>query len=361
MPYRIRDVAEQAGVSKSTVSRVLNSSSLVDRETRRRVLEVARKLNYYRNASAQQLARGGRSDFFGLLISDIENPVFPEMIKSFETAAASKGYDLFLCATNYDLNRTEAAVRKMIENGVRGVAIMTSSAPDELAQQLALRQIAVVVVDLEKTRQNVGSITIDYSGGVSEAAEHLAKLGHKKIAFISGPDERRSTRRYRETVIEALHQRKLKLEQIVESDQTLEGGRAAVWKLAQGSAAPTALICINDLTAIGAMTALREMGVQVPGQVSVLGCEDIYMARFVDPPLTTVKLDRKGLGKMAFDMLEGMSRSKQRKGTKTVLETLLIVRSSTAACSPGATPWTRPSSGPNGFAKHQVPTPTLHS
>jgi DNA-binding LacI/PurR family transcriptional regulator len=350
MQYKIRDVAEQAGVSKSTVSRVLNQSSLVDPETRRRVLETARQMNYYRNASAQQLARGGRSDFFGLLISDIENPVFPEMIKSFETAAASKGYDLFLCATNYDVDRTEAAVRKMIENGVRGVAIMTSSATDELAQQLAVRQISVVVVDLEKTRHHVGSITIDYSGGIREAVEHLAKLGHKKITFVAGSDERRSARRYRETVIEVLHQKKLKLQQIVECDQTLEGGRAAVWKLSAGGEPPTALICINDLTAIGAMTALREMGVHVPRQVSVLGCEDIYMARFVNPPLTTVKLDRKCLGKMAFDMLENMSKSKQRKGTKTVLETRLIVRSSTAACAAQVTPWNRSGSGPNGFA-----------
>ncbi len=350
MQYKIRDVAEQAGVSKSTVSRVLNQSSLVDPETRRRVLETARQMNYYRNASAQQLARGGRSDFFGLLISDIENPVFPEMIKSFETAAAAKGYDLFLCATNYDVDRTESAVRKMIENGVRGVAIMTSSATDELAQQLAIRQIAVVVVDLEKTRNHVGSIAIDYSGGIREAVEHLAQLGHQKVTFVAGSDERRSARRYRETVIEVLHQKKLKLQQIVECDQTLEGGRAAVWRLSATGEPPTALICINDLTAIGAMTALREMGVHVPGRVSVLGCEDIYMARFVNPPLTTVKLDRKCLGTMAFDMLEAMSNSKQRKGAKTVLETRLIVRSSTAACPPRVTPWNRSGSGPNGFA-----------
>lgn len=350
MQYKIRDVAEQAGVSKSTVSRVLNQSSLVDPETRRRVLETARQMNYYRNASAQQLARGGRSDFFGLLISDIENPVFPEMIKSFETAAAAKGYDLFLCATNYDVDRTESAVRKMIENGVRGVAIMTSSATDELAQQLAIRQIAVVVVDLEKTRNHVGSIAIDYSGGIREAVEHLAQLGHQKVTFVAGSDERRSARRYRETVIEVLHQKKLKLQQIVECDQTLEGGRAAVWTLSATGEPPTALICINDLTAIGAMTALREMGVHVPGRVSVLGCEDIYMARFVNPPLTTVKLDRKCLGTMAFDMLEAMSNSKQRKGAKTVLETRLIVRSSTAACPPRVTPWNRSGSGPNGFA-----------
>ena len=330
MTYRILDVAQQAGVSKSTVSRVLNQSNSVDPETRRRVVETAQKLNYYPNASAQRLARG-RSDFFGLLISDIENPVFPEMIKGFEAAAATKGYDLFLCTTNYNVHRMEAAVRKMIENGVRGVAIMTSSATEEVAEQLALRQIAVVVVDLEMARRHVGSITVDYYGGVSQAVEHLAQLGHEKIAFIAGPDERRSARRYRETVLKSMHERGMTLQQIVESDQTLEGGRAAVLKMSQGTEFPTALICINDLTAIGAMTALREMGVRVPEQVSVLGCEDIYMARFVDPPLTTVKLDRKCLGKMAFDVLEKMSRSKQRKAPIGVLETQLIIRNSTAA------------------------------
>ncbi|MBS1850786.1 MAG: LacI family DNA-binding transcriptional regulator [Acidobacteria bacterium] len=341
MTYRIWDVAEQAGVSKSTVSRVLNGSTLVNADTRRHVLDVARRLNYYRNASAQRLARGGRSDFFGLLISDIENPVFPEMIKSFETAAAAKGFDLFLCATNYNENRTEAAVRKMIENSVRGVAIMTSSASEGIAEELAARQIAVVVVDLEVERRNISSITIDYSSGLSEGVEHLAQLGHKKIAFLAGPDQRRSARRYREAVIKALHERHLQLQQIIECDQTLSGGRAAVWQLASGGEPPTALLCINDLTAIGAMTALREIGVRVPEQVSVLGCEDIYMARFVNPPLTTVKLDRKCLGEMAFDVLERMSGSKRRKGIETVLKTHLIVRGSTAARNPAPAAWKR--------------------
>lgn len=340
MTYRILDVAHEAGVSKSTVSRVLNQSTSVDPETRRRVLEAARKLNFYPNASAQRLARG-KSDFFGLLISDIENPVFAEMIKGFERAAAAKGYNLFLCATNYDPQRMESAVRKMIENGVRGVAIMTSSATEDIAQQLAVRQISVVVVDLEVTRRHVGSITIDYYGGVSQAVEHLAQLGHKKIAFLSGPDERRSARRYRETVLKVLAEHRVTLQQIIECDQTLEGGRAAVWKMSAHSDGPTALICINDLTAIGAMSALRELGIRVPGQVSVLGCEDIYMARFVNPPLTTVKLDRSSLGKMAFEVLERMSRSKQPKGTQEVLQTQLIVRSSTAARNPEPVVWNR--------------------
>jgi LacI family transcriptional regulator len=118
---------------------------------------------------------------------------------------------------------------------------------------------------------------------------------------------------------------------MVECDQTLEGGRAAVWKLATTTPAPTALVCVNDMTAIGAVAALREMGISVPRQVSVLGCEDIYMTRFVDPPLTTIRFDRKSLGGLALETLEKMSNSKPRKGTRQQVETKLIVRSSTAA------------------------------
>ena len=331
MAYRIRDVAQQAGVSKSTVSRVFNRSNLVDSETRRRVLETARKLDYHPNASAKQLARGGRSDFFGLLISDIENPVFPEMIKGFETAAAAKGFDLFLCTTDYHAERAQAAVRKMIENGVRGVAIMTSSLTEQIAIPLAGRDIPVVMLDLHETRRHISSIAIDYSRGVSEAIEHLAQLGHKQVTFLAGPDERRSSRRYREAILKALHEYKLDLQQIVECDQTLEGGRAAVWKLATATPAPTALVCVNDMTAIGAVAALREMGISVPRQVPVLGCEDIYMTRFVDPPLTTIRFDRKSLGGLALETLEKMSNSKPRKGTREQVVTKLIVRSSTAA------------------------------
>ena len=341
MPYGIRDVAEHAGVSKSTVSRVLNRSNLVDPDTRRRVLETAQKLNYYRNASAQQLARGGRSDFFGLLISDIENPAFPEMIKGFETAAAAMGYHLFLCTTDYHTERAEAAIRKMIENGVRGVAIMTSSLTEEITAPLAVRDISAVMVDLESPRRHVSSLGVDYARGVDEVVEHLAQLGYEQVAFVAGPDHRRSARRYREAVLKALHQHKLHLQHIVECDQTLEGGRAAVWQLANCKPAPTALVCVNDLTAIGAMSALREMGLSVPGNISVVGCEDIYMARFVNPPLTTVRFDRKSLGRMAFDILEKMSRTKQRKGSTTLLETKLIVRSSTAARNPKPVVWRR--------------------
>ena len=331
MAYRIRDVAERAGVSKTTVSRVLNQSPLVDPKTRRKVLETARKLNYYRNANAQWLAQG-RSGFFGLIISDIENPVFPEMIKSFENAAAQKGYDLLLCTTNYDRERTQVVVRKMIENRVRGVAVMTSGASEAVAGALAERQVPVVFLDLGLTRKYVSDIRIDYSIGIIEAVDHLLELGHKRFGFVAGSNARRSARKYRQAVVEAFSLRGVSSPKIVECDQTFEGGAAAVQVLLAQRQIPTAILCINDLTAVGVMSGLRDAGVRVPEEVSVVGCEDIYFSRFVNPPLTSVRLDRKLLGNKAFEVLESMFQSRQRTGTESVLETRLIVRKSTSHC-----------------------------
>ncbi len=335
MAYRIRDVAERAGVSKTTVSRVLNQSPLVDPKTRRKVLETARKLNYYRNANAQWLAQG-RSGFFGLIISDIENPVFPEMIKSFENAAAQKGYDLLLCTTNYDRERTQVVVRKMIENRVRGVAVMTSGASEAVAGALAERQVPVVFLDLGLTRKYVSDIRIDYSIGIIEAVDHLLELGHKRFGFVAGSNARRSARKYRQAVVEAFSLRGVSSPKIVECDQTFEGGAAAVQVLLAQRQIPTAILCINDLTAVGVMSGLRDAGVRVPEEVSVVGCEDIYFSRFVNPPLTSVRLDRKLLGNKAFEVLESMFQSRQRTGTESVLETRLIVRKSTSHCPTAA-------------------------
>lgn len=330
MVNRIKDVAERAGVSKATVSRVFNNAQYIAPETRGRVLEVARQLNYYRNAHARQLARG-RSDFFGLLISDIENPVFPQLIKSFETSAAEKGYDLLLCTTNYDPERTQAVIRKMIENRVRGVAVMTSGVQPEVAEELAAHGVAVVFLDLGPAKNYISNIQVKYSTGISQAIDHLRQFGHREIGFIAGLDLRRSAAQYRQTVIRVLRKRGLAFHRVVECDQTEEGGAAATRALLARPDFPTAILCINDLAAVGAMGALAEAGVRVPEGVSVVGCEDIYLARLTHPPLTTVRLDRKRLGKMAFEVIEKMLKSKARRGTESVLQTELVIRQSTGS------------------------------
>ncbi|HEV2418083.1 MAG TPA: LacI family DNA-binding transcriptional regulator, partial [Terriglobia bacterium] len=146
MGHRMEDVAERANVSIATVSHVVNKTRYVAPDTKKRVLKAIQDLNYYKDAHARRLAIG-QSDFFGLIVSDIGNPFFPELIKSFETAALDRGFDLMLSNTNYDPRRTQQAVRKMIENKVRGVAVMTSEFSSALTTELTANRVAVVFLD----------------------------------------------------------------------------------------------------------------------------------------------------------------------------------------------------------------------
>jgi DNA-binding LacI/PurR family transcriptional regulator len=328
MAARMKDVAERVGVSVATVSHVLNNTRFVAPETRRRVLEAIRELNYYQNVHARRLARGS-SDFYALIISDIENPFFPELIKSFEMQAVEHGLDVLLCPTSYNPDRIAGAVRKAIENKVRGVAVMTTQAGPEVAAELTAHQMPVVSLDLATVGPYQSSIRVDYSRGASQAVEHLWKLGHRRIGLIAGPGARRSAARYREAVVEALKQRGLEPLRIVEGNGNVDGGVAGVRVLLAEKTRPTAIFCGNDLTAIGALAALEDAGLRVPDDVSVVGSDDILFARLARPPLTTVKLPRELLGKLAFKALEKMLRSKQRRGAEYVLRTQLVVRGST--------------------------------
>ena len=157
------DVAKVAEVSKATVSRVLNKARYVDPETRKRVLEAAHQLNYYQNVHARRLARG-RSDLFGLVISEIANPFFPELIRGFEAAALDRGLEVLLCNTEYGPERIQAAVRKMIENKVRAAAVMTSVMDAAHISELASHQIATVLLDQACPERYVSCIRIDYGG-----------------------------------------------------------------------------------------------------------------------------------------------------------------------------------------------------
>jgi DNA-binding LacI/PurR family transcriptional regulator len=329
MSHRMEDVAEKAGVSVTTVSHVMNKTRFVARDTRRRVLKAIQDLNYYKDAHARKLAKG-QSDFFGLIVSDIENPFFPEIIKSFETAALNRRFDLMLSNTNYDSRRTQHAVQKMIENKVRGVAIMTSEFSPELAQELTANRVCVVFLDVGQKQPYISNIKIDYAKGIFQAIDHLYGLGHQTIAFIAGPQSLRSAAVRRKAFVDALHQHGLMTEETVEGNHRVDGGVRAVQSLLEREAFPTAILCSNDLTAIGAITALQDAGLQVPEDVSVVGFDDIYLARIMRPALTTVNLPREQVGALAFEALQKMLRSKARPGAEYVVETQLQIRKSTA-------------------------------
>jgi|SRR5271169_796705 len=166
MSHTMRDVANKAGVSPATVSRVLNKTQYIAPETEQRVLEVVRQLNYYKNVHARRLATG-RSDLFGLVISEIANPYFPEIIRGFQAAAWDRGFDVLLLNTEYHRARTESVIRKLIESDVRGVAIMTSSVDKSTTAELPAAGIGVVFCNLGPPEQLISNISIDYPRGIS--------------------------------------------------------------------------------------------------------------------------------------------------------------------------------------------------
>lgn len=323
----MRDVAERAGVSISTVSHVINDTRPVAAATRTRVQDAMRELNYYKNAFGRRLARG-RSDALGLLISDIENPFFPELIKSFENAVVSRGWDVLLCTTNYDPELARKAIRRMIENKVQGVAVMTSQLDSSLVDELVAADMPVVLMDGVAGRGR-SSVRIDYSNGALEAVRYLRDLGHNRLGFISGPLNRVSAVTYRQALVDAVASFELPEVRFVQGDNTAEGGRQAMREVMAESRPPSAVLCGNDLAALGAMQALAEAGRRVPEDFSIIGADDITAARYSSPPLTTIRIPRDRLGLMAFDALQRLIRMKRRTGVEAVLESQLVVRSST--------------------------------
>jgi LacI family transcriptional regulator len=329
MTTRMKDVAERAGVSVSTVSHVLNKTRVVAPETSQRIREAIRELNYYQDLHARRLARG-RSNFLGLIVSDIGNPFFPELIKSFETSALNQGFDFLLCNTNYDPARTAGAVRKMIENKVSGVAVMTSEFRPDLVEELTTRHVPVVFLDLGTPRKFVANIRVDYARGIHEAIDHLFGLGHRDIGFIAGPQNLRSAVIRREAFTLALREHGLPADCTAEGNHQVDGGAAAAKALLASRPFPTAVLCSNDLTAIGAARELMAGGVSIPEGVSLVGFDDIDFARFTHPPLTTVSLPRSEIGKLAFQALHKILRSKSHRGAEYIVGTHLVIRQSTA-------------------------------
>lgn len=331
----MRDVAEQCGVAESTVSHVINGTKFVSPRIREKVLRVVRELNFHRDSHARRLARG-HSDFLGLIISDIENPFYPGLIKAFESAALEKGFEVLLCTTNYDQARTEHAFRKMIENKSPGVAVMTSRVEPQMAKLLAEQGVASVFLDSDGPGPRKSNIRLNYAKGASEAVHYLHHLGHRQFALVAGPQNRASHAAYQKAVDSALNEFSLE-PQIIEGNNDVASGERAVQRLLTEKSFPTALLCSNDLTAMGAMRALFKCGLRVPDDVSVVGADDIPFSALTHPPLTTVRMPRERLGGLALEILQEMLSKPTAAGRECVLDTELVIRESTGL-APGSSP-----------------------
>ena len=330
MPARptIADVASRSGVSTATVSRVLSGASATRPTTRARVLAAAKELDYRPSAVARAL-KVQATRTFGLLVTDIENPFFPQLVSAIEAEAVLRGYGLVLCNTSDDPARELASLDLLIERRVDGIMVASSRAMRRHAS--LLREIGVPVVLLNSGRvEGLPSIDTAQRRGARLAAEHLLALGHRRIGHISAPRTNAAAADRLAGVRDAVRAFGSDAEQFVaDGDSHVVGGSAAAARLVT-IARCTGIVCYNDLTAIGALRGVRSSGLRVPDDVGIVGFDDIDLAAWIDPPLTTVRQPTNAMGRWAVERLVALATSSEPiEPTSVHLEPQLVVRGST--------------------------------
>ena len=335
----IRTVAAVAKVSIATVSRTINGSPLVSERLSKRVWQAIKQLNYFPNTHARTLV-SGRSRLLGIIVENISNPFFPDLVQNFEKIAVAHGYEILVSSTNSDPEVLTTCVRRMLERKVEGVAVMTFGEEEPVLDQLVHRNVPIVLAEFKLDDPKASTILLDYSTGIHAAVNHLVKLGHSKIAFLAGPHKLHSAITRENDFRTAMQAAKLTLQKkwIIECDHTLKGGVAGYSQLQALATRPTAIVCSNDMTAIGVLRAAYLEGLRVPQDLSVIGLDDIDFAEFTLPPLTTICLSRADLARAAFEALRQQAEDPNDPNMKRefLVSTSLVVRGSTAAPSAGA-------------------------
>lgn len=321
----IKDVAREANVSVATVSRVLNGSGPVSEETQHRIREVAGRLRYVPHGGARSLITS-RTETLGVLLPDLYGEFFSEVIRGMDETAQRHGFHLIISRSHASKHGIETAMRAM-RGRVDGVVAMSPDLDGDSLLNLP-STLPVVLLCSVSRGDELDSLTIDNCRGARAMVKHLISLGHRRIAIIKGAprnydaDER--LRGYRQALKDAGIKSERALE--LEGGFTEAGGYAAALQLIDMDSPPTAIFAANDSMAIGALSALRESGVQIPEQMAVAGFDDIPLARYMDPPLSTVRVSICDLGARAVEMLlhgvtnkNGHSRKRERVSTELVI------------------------------------------
>lgn len=329
----IREIAKRANVSTATVSRTINRLPTVKPQLARRVWKAVEELGYFPSMQARALV-SGKSRTFGLIVSEITNPFFPEIIHVFEETALQHNYEVLLTSTVHDTERMKIAVRRMLEHRVEGVAVVTFGMEESLLDDLKLRKVPLVFVDVGPQRPYVSNILIDYLLGIRQAVQHLAALRHERIGFITGPLVLKSATARHDAFLQSMTEIGMPVDPslIVEGNHTLEGGEIAFQQMLRLEERPTAIICSNDMTAMGVMRKSRAENIVIPRDLSLIGFDNIRISQYMLPPLTTIEMSQSEIARMAFHaLLEDVKRKTPNpKGTEYVLRTSLVLRESTA-------------------------------
>ena len=328
----LEQVARRARVSTATVSRVLNNASLVKSATRTRVMRAIEELKYHPNLHARSLA-GGKNRSIGVIVSNIENPFFLDIYKAVEVGAHAAGYELIMANTDYSSEQLVASIRLMIGRRVGGLAAIVSEMAPELIDELNENGMPVVFYDVGQPRKNITNIRVDYRRGMEKLISYLYSLGHRRMGFVGhhamlGPINERV-----KVVLDAASRYPdLQVETAADSD-TLEGGRRATRTLLAGTPGLTAIVCVNDLMAVGALRELRDRGIRIPDDISVTGFDNVELAQYCYPALTSVHIPRDQIGQIVCESL--ISQENGARQGEMVIDPEVVLRDSTGPAAVG--------------------------
>ncbi len=332
----MKDVAAMAKVSITTVSHVVNGTRFVSEEVRERVCHAMEELGYQPNVMARGLRRG-ESSMIGLIVPDVTNPYFAEIARSVEDACAELGYGLVLCNSDGRSERQRRAVEVLASNRVGGLVLVNVGMTDRETALFKGLSTPMVMLDRDLPGSCADFIQVDNVLGGRQATAYLIGLGHRRIACLSGPSAISPSVERLKGYREAMEEAGLVVdpELVLGADFTPEGGFSCARRLITlGKSMPTALFACNDMMAFGAVTAFAEVGYRVPEDVSVVGFDDIRLASFFNPALTTVKQPREEMGRRAVEILVArMHKTCQFPCRRISLEPELMIRRS--ACPPG--------------------------
>lgn len=337
MPVTVKDIAKKAGVSHSTVSRALHSHPLISDETRERIQQIAVDMGYLPSAAARTL-KTNRSHVLGVVLTSIDDPFFSEILEGMEEVIQSSGYSLFIAAAHRDPRREREIVEAMVEHRVDGVIICSTSFSEEWSRQFLQSGVPIVVVNNQAVEDFRYSIYHDDIDGMRQVTRHLIELGHEKIAYMGNSASGRTTMDRLTGFREEMKSAGLSIpaEYIHEaSGGGTKDGESAAKYFINLAERPTALVCYNDLMAIGVMKALRQAGVCIPRDISITGFDNIIFSAYTNPPLTTLDQPKRFIGaeaaRLLLELLDTpLSEQSQNHQNVRSLQGQLLVRESTA-------------------------------
>jgi LacI family transcriptional regulator len=325
---KLEDVAAKAKVSVATVSRVLSDRGMAKKSTRTRVLKAVRELNYHPNVLARALAKG-ENRCLGIVTSNLENPFYLEILLSLESIARMRGYEVAVANTDYQPGKLVSSVRLMIGRRVAGLALIASELDPALFLELEESGLPVVVCGTGTATGNISIIAMNYVNSMHRVVRYLRSLGHCRLAFVCHDMAVGSAMERKMAFLDATRDFPGLTYTAVANSDDPSGGQQATRQLLASGFRPTAIISENDYMALGVLGAVREHGLRVPEDLSITGYDNIILSEFASPPLTTVDVPRKEIGRMVFEALVINEGGILQGGRTFVIDHELVVREST--------------------------------